>query len=246
MTRQEFKIYVKYFILSELVINSIAILQWLFVMNQGFKFKFLAVPSFVGIMFGIFLGKINLLKQEILHSANTDSLTGIANRRWIQGKLLEAMALAKRYGIPFSVLILDIDNFKQINDSYGHLIGDSVLIKMAETIQENCRETDFLARWGGEEFLILLPNTELKGAVASAEKIRSSIEQNNFHIKNKTTCSIGIAQYSPGFSLEEVVHLADTAMYEAKQTGKNRVVASTAQKTKTGKTKKPARRKTSV
>ena len=118
---------------------------------------------------------------------------------------------------------MDIDKFKHINDEYGHNIGDLVLKTLADVIKENIRETDCFARWGGEEFVLLLPETEQKGAIALAEKIRNAVEKKNFNLASNVTISIGVSTYNKGETLESIYSRADKALYASKEQGRNQV-----------------------
>jgi len=155
--------------------------------------------------------------------AHTDSLTGVLNRyRGVE--LIEHEILrAERYGHPFSIIFFDIDNFKTINDSYGHEMGDRVLVQVARTVEESLRKTDTLIRWGGEEFLILLPETALNDAVHLARKLRERIENRQSAIPLPVTASFGVTEWSGGQSLDNLISRADTKMYEAKHMGRNRI-----------------------
>jgi diguanylate cyclase (GGDEF)-like protein/PAS domain S-box-containing protein len=163
------------------------------------------------------------MEQELYRMAITDSLTGLYNRRFQIGMIKDAIHTANRYNIPFCIAILDIDWFKSINDTYGHEMGDMVLVKIAECLKENTRSTDIVARWGGEEFLILLRKTTLEGALKLAEKLRKEMQKIVIHPIPPITISIGLAEYNKNESLNDVVARADDALYEAKAEGKNRV-----------------------
>ncbi len=166
-----------------------------------------------------------LAKVEAL--AITDPLTELFNRRHFETALEKEFKRTARYNSPLSCLMIDIDHFKKINDEYGHQAGDSVLHKTASIIKKTFRETDILARWGGEEFIVLLPQTKKEVAVKSASRLREEIANNKFPFLNgKTiTVSIGIASApDPSIDSEEkLVNACDLAMYEAKKKGRNRV-----------------------
>jgi diguanylate cyclase (GGDEF)-like protein len=156
-----------------------------------------------------------------------DSLTGILNRRGMIEKLSNQLGRAKRYHEPFSIILVDIDLFKHINDDYGHQAGDQVLIAVAEQLKNDLREEDFCGRWGGEEFLICLPHTAVKGAKTVAEKLRTSVaelEIKHEHHTLQVTISLGITGYDDTCDLDDLVRIADNAMYRAKQEGRNRSV----------------------
>lgn len=155
--------------------------------------------------------------------AAVDPLTGVSNRLKFSETFAGLAAMSVRYGEPVSCLMLDIDHFKAINDLCGHPTGDAVLIKIAGMIQDNIRETDHLFRWGGEEFLLLLPHTDTKDAAVAAEKLRAVAERTDFGCEMPVTVSLGAATLAPGESAECFVSRADAAMYEAKRAGRNRV-----------------------
>ena len=173
--------------------------------------------------------RINLLEWE----AVTDPLTGAFNRRYLDRRLNEEVMAERRYGRSLSVLMLDIDNFKQINDRHGHQAGDQVLTSLSEIVAKGLRETDMLARYGGEEFLVIAPQTPLLSAAELAERLRRDIDSHDFSLSNgpgearriKVTVSIGVASSGNGVdSREKLVHAADANLYRAKQEGRNRVV----------------------
>ncbi len=155
--------------------------------------------------------------------ATTDVLTSIHNRYKLDSLLEQQMLLYKRYKRPFSVFFIDIDDFKTINDRYGHEIGDIILIEFARLVQHNIRKSDYFGRWGGEEFLIILPETGLSQAESMAEKLLKVINQHEFHAIGQLTCSIGIAQIMPFDRERNLISRADQGLYLAKQQGKNRV-----------------------
>ncbi len=155
----------------------------------------------------------------------TDSLTGLLNRRYMEQRLTEETKRSNRHGYPMSFMMLDVDHFKSFNDQYGHPAGDEALKLVGHVIRETLRAADVAARFGGEEFSILLPQTTSDEAAAIAERIRSNIEQADFHHR-RVTMSIGIASCSAELcSSRDLVKAADNALYEAKRTGRNRVVA---------------------
>ena len=164
------------------------------------------------------------LKNKELESLSvTDRLTGLFNRLKLDGTLQQEVGRAERYGHPFSVIMLDIDCFKLVNDELGHQAGDSALQFVADTLRSNIREVDVVGRWGGEEFLILCPDTALDGACLIAEKIRVQIESACVVSKFRLTASFGVTQFAPGDTISSLVTRADKAMYLAKANGRNRV-----------------------
>ncbi len=167
-------------------------------------------------------------KNEELHRLSiTDGLTTLYNHKYIMETLVTEAARCLRYNHPFSLLMIDIDEFKKFNDSHGHLAGDDVLRGVAATLKESLRAGDYAARYGGEEFLILLPETGLDDAARSAERIRSRVEKRRLGAKGNAagiTVSVGVASFPEnGGEPEELISKADTAMYAAKRDGRNQV-----------------------
>jgi diguanylate cyclase (GGDEF)-like protein len=156
--------------------------------------------------------------------AITDQLTGLCNRLQLDRTLAEERARHLRYGKIFSLLILDIDKFKAVNDSFGHPVGDQVLLGIARILQAGVREVDVVGRWGGEEFLVICRETALEGALLLAEKLRLAVECHVFDSVGSKSASIGVATFRPGESVIETINRADAALYQAKHAGRNRVV----------------------
>ena len=168
-------------------------------------------------------------KNRELHQLSiTDGLTDLHNRKHLMDLFDMEMARARRYRIPFSVLIADIDYFKKINDTYGHLAGDSVLRRIADTLRHTVRECDHVGRYGGEEFLIILPNSDAAGAMKMAQRIRGQISQLSFYNDGNEismTISVGVAQcHNDEDSVEAILGRADSALYQAKAGGRNQVI----------------------
>ncbi|MDW7971852.1 MAG: diguanylate cyclase [Thermodesulfovibrio sp.] len=163
------------------------------------------------------------MEKQLYTLSISDTLTSLYNRRYQLEMLRNAKNKADRYGEPFSILMIDIDNFKSINDQYGHNMGDLVLKKVSNIFIKNVRASDIVSRWGGEEFLILLPNTQLDGALTIAERIRSQVEAINIETLPKITVSIGVTSYKISETIEKLISRADKALYEAKISGKNNV-----------------------
>lgn len=173
------------------------------------------------------LEKKNLLLSEALTTikriTNTDPLTGILNRRSFQRALKREISFARRHNLPLSFVMIDIDYFKRINDSYGHETGDRVLKSLARIIRKSIRNEDIFARFGGEEFTLLLPNTSVESAVEVCERIRQKIEKTKLKgIKEKITASFGITGLLPNDREIDILKRADDALYEAKRKGRNR------------------------
>jgi len=162
-------------------------------------------------------------------AATSDPLTGILNRRAMLEQLKHQEARYHRNKDPFVILLIDLDHFKNVNDTYGHDAGDKALIEVAEHLLKNTRNQDVVSRWGGEEFLILLPDTGLQGGSVLAEKVRQDIQAHDFTAGEKSvrlTLSMGIAAYREGMTLTGCIKAADAALYRAKRRGRNRVELS--------------------
>ncbi len=161
------------------------------------------------------------LMREI---AYTDALTGLPNRRRLYEDLRRLIATAERYGQTFCVCLFDLDHFKQLNDQHGHLVGDQALRAVARAVPQHLRAADHFGRWGGEEFAILLPQTDLSSAQTALDRVRLELHAINLPDVSMITASFGVTEYVPGDTGETILHRADQAMYLAKTTGRNRVV----------------------
>ncbi|WP_417331725.1 diguanylate cyclase [Halarcobacter sp.] len=163
-------------------------------------------------------------QAELEEIASTDYLTKIYNRQKFESFLEYEIKKLDRYenGI-FTILLVDIDHFKKVNDSYGHLKGDSVLQEFSKILTFSSRKSDVVARWGGEEFIVLLPHTSIEEAILVAEKIRSTVEVHDFKDNLMLTCSVGISQYHKNDTKREIFNRADNALYKAKALGRNRI-----------------------
>ena len=167
--------------------------------------------------------------EEMSRVAITDPLTHIMNRRGITVGLLDAMAQAERYRTPLTIAMADIDHFKEINDTYGHEAGDRVLKDVASLLSDALRMPDKVGRYGGEEFLMVLPHTGLVPGRKIVDRIRASVSKWSFDLgtkKVRLTISIGVTQFKPGEDLEQLMAHADKALYDAKKGGRNIVVAT--------------------
>lgn len=171
------------------------------------------------------LNELKELNQKLIELATTDELTGLYNRREMIRRLYEEYARSIRYKSHFSVAIIDLDHFKCINDSYGHEVGDRVLKAVGATLKSTMRDVDSVGRFGGEEFLALLPNTKLTGALSWAERARKAIEAYEYEglRGQKVTASFGIAELKQAEKVDSLLRRADIALYEAKLKGRNRV-----------------------
>ena len=163
--------------------------------------------------------------------AAVDEVTGLFNRRFLETYLTKELNRARRYDQVFSVLFLDLDDFKRINDSHGHAVGDRVLAGLGRQITDLLRQEDFAARYGGEEFTIVLPQTTTDGAAAFGERLRTSVNNMDLVPNVRVSFSAGVATYPRhGLSVEEILRQADAALYDAKLSGKDRIVVSSAEK----------------
>jgi diguanylate cyclase len=162
--------------------------------------------------------------------AQQDALTGVPNRAAFDGRIGAEIARHNRHARKLSLAVIDIDNFKRVNDRFGHKAGDKVLKSVAEICAANVRASDFLARYGGEEFVLVLPETPIEQALHVAEKLRGEIAAKGFYYENDRvpiTVSIGIAQFAENESADEVFGRADAALYAAKAVGRNRCMTQT-------------------
>lgn len=164
--------------------------------------------------------------EQLEKAAGTDRLTGAWNRRRFEDGAAQLMALASRRGDALCLIFFDLDHFKQVNDAFGHEAGDAVLAQVAATVASQLRASDALARWGGEEFVVLCPATVLSGATILAEKIRQAVEARPVPGVGLVTLSLGVAQQLAEETLEAFLGRADAAMYRAKERGRNRTEAS--------------------
>lgn len=165
-------------------------------------------------------------QNELERLATIDDLTGLWNQRHIRERLAREMDRTTRTGSPLSLIVLDIDHFKQINDRHGHIAGDAMLAKFGGLLRDHVRSIDIVGRAGGEEFLVVLPETELEPARGVAEKLCEAVRQNRFGLDSHQTASFGVTRHRPGESLNELIQRADQVMYRAKQAGRDRVAVA--------------------
>lgn len=194
----------------------------------------LYLSSFVVITLLVF---VNRLKDRLRESevtaermkrlAHTDPLTGLYNRRHIEELLEGEMERCRRYGLPLSVIIFDVDDFKRINDDHGHDAGDAALIEISRLVTPRLRESDRFGRWGGEEFLIVAPETPPEAAQRLAGRLRLAIEEHDFGAAGRVSASFGITMLHPDDSKTRLVKRADVAVYRSKTGGKNRTEVET-------------------
>ena len=192
---------------------------------------FVVLGALAGILFGIYPQQISKLCDKIEVLSNTDYLTGIYNRRYFFEMLAEELNRSSRYQRKLSLLMLDIDHFKNYNDNHGHQQGDYLLKELAQLLTRSIRQPDFVARYGGEEFVVVAPETDKEQGVKLAEKIKMAIEEYPFKMKEsqpngRITVSIGVVEFPEGGSnADELVGKADVSLYLAKDMGRNKVVA---------------------
>ena len=163
--------------------------------------------------------------KKVQHLSITDHLTGLFNRQKLDEALDDEINRATRSTSPFSIIMLDLDYFKKVNDVYGHQVGDEVLIEVSKILQQCTRKIDIVGRWGGEEFMIVCPETDGQGGEKIAEKIRTKIEQHSFPVVGNKTASFGVSAYDRSDEAKTIVERADKALYQAKEQGRNRVVS---------------------
>lgn len=167
--------------------------------------------------------ELMLKHKELEHLASTDTLTQIYNRDKLGRVFNKELHHVELGDQSFSIISVDIDRFKQVNDTFGHATGDAVLIAVARNMKYSLRATDYIGRWGGEEFLILCPQTILENAMLLADRIREHVAAQPYATRQQQTVSIGVATYRTGDTLDSLLHRADQALYMAKETGRNRV-----------------------
>ncbi|MBX7150433.1 diguanylate cyclase [bacterium] len=167
---------------------------------------------------------LEIANTKLKELALTDALTGVANRRRFNESLADEFKITRRTGHEFCVIMFDIDHFKRINDTFGHDQGDIVLKEFAKIAQNAFRESDLVARWGGEEFIILLRHTLLQDTIRLAEELRLSFESHQFELVGKVTASFGIAKYESNDTPDTLRERADKMLYKAKEGGRNRIV----------------------
>ena len=165
-------------------------------------------------------------RERIRNLADTDDLTGIWNRRYFRRQLPQEIERARTFGVPLSLLLYDIDEFKQINDSFGHVIGDVVLSELCGSVRETLRPTDMVARFGGDEFAVILPHTDINGAVAVAERILKRVRELTIPTDEESaircSISIGLAEFRREDAANDLIRRADERLYSSKRAGKNR------------------------
>jgi diguanylate cyclase (GGDEF)-like protein len=195
--------------------------RWEFVSTTAF-FTLLALigPALIGTQI---IRRDQVLRQTIIRLSQEDYLTGLYNRRRITELVENEIQRATRYNTAFSVILTDVDHFKAVNDRLGHQAGDEVLTKIAGVIRSSVRATDLVGRWGGEEFVIISPETDIGGSFSLAKKIRARLESADLGEIDHRTASFGVTVFADGDDIEDIMVRADAGLYAAKQGGRNRV-----------------------
>ena len=203
-----------------IVISSVGFLILGYIFSKGIHRIFLGYKAIMEEQ----QHELERVNAELKIQSRTDPLTSLFNKGYFNDHLEIEIARSLRYGSVLSLVVFDIDKFKQINDSFGHLAGDDVLKELAHLCQINIRASDILARWGGEEFVVLSPENDKKRTIVFAEKLKRLIEEYSFSIPLQVTCSFGVTEYREGESVDSFINRADQALYTAKQKGRNKVV----------------------
>jgi diguanylate cyclase (GGDEF)-like protein len=198
------------------------------------RWEFVATTMFFGVVSLIYptvygrklIAMQQKSNEELKRVSENDYLTALYNRRKISEVLETEIKRCKRYNSHFSFIMLDIDRFKQTNDTLGHELGDKLLQELALLITQTVRESDAVGRWGGEEFVVVCPETSLAGAESLAEKLRIRIEKKTFNEIGHKTASFGVAGLQKNETARDIIARADRALYSAKQSGRNRVEVS--------------------
>ena len=225
-TSEKLLVYLLYIAISCLFTCGLNIIHAEYMLNIPLTPQAFIAPLIAGLLFGYLLARIKVLHERMSLMAHTDPLTNIYNRLHFSNFLDAEIDRVKRYGGTFTLIFFDLDRFKDVNDEYGHLVGDEVLKQVAEIVQRANRNADIFSRYGGEEFIILAPATNTAGARIHAERLRKDIETHQFSSINKLTCSFGIAEFQPDHDdATSVFKRADAALYNAKKYGRNRVEA---------------------
>jgi len=198
--------------------------------TEHFLPSFQEIAQEIGELLSLSLSNIKL-RETLFYQSIKDPLTGLFNRRYLEETFVRERARAKRNNYPIGIVMVDIDHFKQFNDTYGHAAGDMVLAETAHLFSANLRTADIVCRYGGEEFCLMLPEASLEQTARRAEELRAKAEHLRVSLNNTLlgtiTLSMGVAAYPVhGESLETLLRTADTALYRAKEEGRNRVVVS--------------------
>lgn len=188
--------------------------------------KLFGVFALIILLFSAHCYQLRKYNRKLLALSETDKLTGLYNRCKLDEILIDQEQHFLRYGTPCGIVMLDIDHFKKINDTFGHPVGDMVLIELATLMETNVRATDIVGRWGGEEFLIIAPSSGGHETTQMAEKLLAKLREHHFAEIGTITASCGVSSFSSGQDIKNTIRLADDALYRAKEGGRNRVVSS--------------------
>lgn len=226
-SREESLVFAKYIIFSCAVTATLNVVHTDWILDRRLTGELFIAPIIAGVFFGYLLARIKTLNNRLALLATTDSLTQTTNRAQFDYCLDKAIQLAKRNENTFSIIYFDVDNFKQVNDSHGHHAGDELLKLIAAEVKRNTRKSDIFARYGGDEFIVLLPNTDLQSAEQHARHLCKEITRAHFNPEKKISCSFGVVEYRPEMDgTLSVLKAADNALYNAKQAGKNCVAVA--------------------
>jgi diguanylate cyclase (GGDEF)-like protein len=191
---------------------------------------FSIIGALFGLLNGLYMQRTAILYEKVKNLSVTDELTGLYNRRFFIQSLNREIRRAERYGNDLALLMLDIDNFKKYNDAFGHLAGDRLLRRFSDRLRKQARNTDVVTRYGGEEFAILMPDTDISMAAHLAERIRKDFQdrpvaEHGMEPAGKTTVSIGCAQLTDktGSKADDLIRMADDCLYRAKNNGRNQI-----------------------
>ena len=197
--------------------------QWFEALEFAIFFVTLIVTTTLAYIFSARSFKQN---QQLKIIATHDSLTGVGNRRGLEEKLQQVVAIQRRVKFPVSMIVLDLDRFKNINDTYGHSMGDEVLVRFSELVQSRIRDSDYFFRYGGEEFVLISTGAKLDAAIDLAEELRLSVANRELVAGIRVTVSAGVAELRDNDDRDSWLKRADTALYEAKDSGRNKVCSS--------------------
>ena len=215
-------VFAKYIIFSCAITAALNIVHTEWILDRRLTGELFIAPVIAGVLFGYLLARIKTLNNRLALLATTDSLTQTTNRAQFDYCLDKAIQLARRTQDTFSIIYFDVDNFKQVNDSHGHHAGDELLQQIAAEVKRNTRKSDIVARYGGDEFIVLLPNTDLQSAERHARQLCEEITRIRLTQDNKISCSFGVVEYHQDMDdILSVLKSADKALYNAKQAGKN-------------------------
>ena len=232
MTRKEITLFIATILFFIALVNFFAYVQLTFVLKHPLRFEYFIVPLVLSIVFGtlFFLSRYYYQKAQEKEMyeriAKIDILTSAMSRYACELVLDMEFKRLRRFGTSFSLILLDIDDFKRVNDCYGHPVGDRVLQALHTCLVENLREIDTVSRWGGEEFLVVLPDTSRDYAMSVAEKLRVGVQSYDFSLEFPITISLGVVTIDKNDEkLEDILVQVDDALYEAKRKGKNQLIA---------------------